>query len=563
VSVGVVLLVHAWFDRAEQVARHWVAGGCPIVIHVDSKVPDEAYAAFRRSVADVKDIRFSTRHRCEWGTWPLVQATQDASQLMLDMFPDVRHVFLASGACLPLRPVDDLVDYLSARPHTDFIESVTTEYVTWTIGGLDTERFTLRFPFSWRKNRRLFDGYVALQRKFGFRRRIPKNLVPHLGSQWWCLTRQTLSAILEDPDRATYDRYFRRVWIPDESYFQTLARRYSIDIESRSLTLSKFDFQGKPHLFYDDHLQLLKRSDCFVARKIWPFADRLYDEFLTPGRTNLIPAEPSPSKIDRVFSKAIDRRVHGRPGLYMQGRHPRPGFEQGITASPYAVFSGFTDIFHGFEEWLSRNTGLKAHSHLYAPERAEFAGGETVFAGAMSDSAALRDYAPKAFLTNLLWNARGQRQAFQFSPRDNQAIVEVINGDSNAQINIVTGAWAISLFHSNLKFSEIRKQAAALQRIETVMAKRLKMHDTKARVRIWTLAEFLEAPMDFLQLAVSSIGPDVKLIKDVPVMADLAGFDRFLQNLRNQGMNPYMVGDFHPDLEANGGPRGHRPYLVT
>ena len=30
---------------------------------------------------------------------------------------------------------------------------------------------------------------------------------------------------------------------------------------SRSLTLSKFDFQGKPHVFYDDHLDLLARDE--------------------------------------------------------------------------------------------------------------------------------------------------------------------------------------------------------------------------------------------------------------------------------------------------------------
>jgi hypothetical protein len=53
--------------------------------------------------------------------------------------------------------------------------------------------------FQWRKQRRLFDGYVRLQRRLGFKRRIPAGIVPHLGSQWWCLTRHTLSAILETP----------------------------------------------------------------------------------------------------------------------------------------------------------------------------------------------------------------------------------------------------------------------------------------------------------------------------------------------------------------------------
>jgi hypothetical protein len=187
---------------------------------------------------------------------------------MLQDFPQVRHVYLSSGSCLPLRPVAELVRYLDERPRTDFIESVTTEDVGWTIGGLNLERFTMRFPFSWRKQRRLFDTYVRLQRRVGLKRRVPAGIVPHLGSQWWCLTRQTLSAILDNPDRAEIDRYFRHVWIPDESYFQTLVRQVSDQVESRSLTLSKFDFQGKPHIFYDDHLQILRRSDCFVARKI-------------------------------------------------------------------------------------------------------------------------------------------------------------------------------------------------------------------------------------------------------------------------------------------------------
>ena len=247
--LGFVMLCHAAFHRAAETARHWAERGCPVVIHVDRRVGAWSYEKFQADLSDLPNVRFSERFACEWGTWGIVAATQAASELMLDQFPTVRHVYLASGSCLPLRPVADLIEYLDQRPKTDFIESVTTEDVGWTIGGLDFERFTLRFPFSWRRQRMLFDGYVRLQRRIGFRRTIPDGIVPHLGSQWWCLTRQTLSAILQGPDRERNDHYFRRVWIPDESYFQTLVRQVSSNVESRSLTLSKFDFQGKPHIF--------------------------------------------------------------------------------------------------------------------------------------------------------------------------------------------------------------------------------------------------------------------------------------------------------------------------
>lgn len=558
------MLVHTAFDRAEQVLRHWVAGGCPVVVHVDKSVSRQDYDAFKNAVADLTDVLFSERHRCEWGTWGIVAATQSASALMLDSFPDVRHVYLASGSCLPLRPIESLAKYLAERPNVDFIESATTADVPWTIGGLDEERFTLRFPFSWKRQRYLFDKYVALQRRWKFQRRIPDGIVPHMGSQWWCLTRQTLSAILSDPSRGTYDRYFRKVWIPDESYFQTLVRLYSRQVESRSLTLSKFDFQGKPHIFYDDHLQLLRRSDCFVARKIWPHADLLYDAFLNKTDATMGQAEPNPGKIDRIFARAVERRMHGRQGLYMQSRFPNEYWDSRFTSAPYSVFEGFTELFENFEVWLAKATNTRVHGHLYAQERVEFEARQTTFSGALSDSAKLRDYNPQLFLRNLIWNTRGERQCFQFGPADNQDIAWDLVKDSGAQISVISGAWAIPLFRSNQNFANLRVQAAELQRIESDHLNALRSIYAKARVRIWTMAEFVEAPMEFLQMVVDEIaGKDVRRLTAAPEMVDLTGFAQFLQNLKNQGMHPYLMGDFPVDPSPeNAKPRPRKPYLV-
>ncbi len=563
-TVGIVMLVHTALDRAEQVARHWTAAGCPVVLHVDRNVQRKSYRAFEAALSDDPLVRFCTRHRCEWGTWGIVAASQAGSEMMLECFPEVHHVYLASGSCLPLRPVQELIDYLAARPRTDFIESATTAEVPWTIGGLDHERFTLRFPFAWKRRRYLFDRYVEFQRFFRLHRKVPSGLVPHMGSQWWCLTRQTLSAILQDPDRATYDRFFRQVWIPDESYYQTLSRVYSTNIESRSLTLSKFDFQGKPHIFYDDHLQLLRRSDCFVARKIWPKAERLYQAFLIDGSTAMKRTEPNPGKIDRIFAKAVERRTRGRAGLYMHSRFPNEDWENGITSSPYSVFQGFTELFEDFEPWLAKTTGARVHGHLFSPERAEFAEGQTLINGALSDSAIKRDYEPKAFLTSLIWNTRGERQCFQLGPSDNQKINKMIARDPNAQISVISGAWAVPLFRSNRNFADLRREAAELQKIESKHLDILRSAQTKARVRSWTMAEFIEAPMEPLQTIVDEIGQaNPRRLTEAPKMVNLEGFGQFLQNLKNQGMHPYLMGDFPVERATNTQPKPPRkPYLV-
>ncbi|HID67984.1 MAG TPA: glycosyl transferase [Roseibacterium sp.] len=558
------MMCHTGLNRAAEVARHWAERDCPVVIHLDNRVAKERFEWLKRELGDLDNVKFSKRHKCEWGTWSLVEASQTASEVMLEEFPGVRHVYLASGSCLPLRPVDELRAYLAARPMTDFIESVTIRDVDWTIDGLNTERFQLRFPFSWKRHRFLFDRYVELQRNIGFKRKIPDGLLPHLGSQWWCLSRQTLSAIIQDPKRREFDRYFKLVWIPDESYYQTLVRNYSRNIESRSLTLSKFDFQGKPHVFYDDHLHLLRRSDCFVARKIWPRAERLYRTFLSDDISNTRMAEPTPGKIDRVFAKALERRTRGRPGLYMQSRFPNNDWENGKTAAPYSVLQGFNDLFLDFEPWLSRRLGASVHGNIFDPKRVRFAGDAETYAGCLSAAPDLRDYNPERFLTNLIWNTRGDRQVFMFGPQDNQRPGAFMASDSNAQISVISGAWAVKLFTANRNFGDIRTEAARLQRREVEFVNTLRHVRSRAEIRIWSLAEFLEEPMENLQRILDAMeGAQASRLTEAPKMANLSGLPKFLQNLKNQGMNPFAVGDF-PQEGVALLPSGadNRPYLV-
>lgn len=563
-TLGFVMMCHTALNRAAEVARHWAERDCPVVIHLDKRVAKEKNTWLKRELGDLDNVKFCKRHKCEWGTWSLVQASQTGAEMMLEEFPGVRHVYLASGSCLPLRPVDELRAYLAARPMTDFIESVTIRDVDWTVDGLNTERFQLRFPFSWKRHRFLFDRYVELQRNVGFKRKMPEGLQPHLGSQWWCMSRQTLSAIIQDPKRKEFDRYFKLVWIPDESYYQTLVRNYSRNIESRSLTLSKFDFQGKPHVFYDDHLHLLRRSDCFVARKIWPRADRLYRTFLSDEAANVRKAEPTPGKIDRVFAKALERRTRGRPGLYMQSRYPNNDWENGKTAAPYSVLQGFNDLFLDFEPWLSRRLGTSVHGNIFDPKRVRFAGDADTYSGCLSSAPDLRDYNPERFLTNLIWNTRGERQVFMFGPQDNQRPGAFMAADSNAQISVITGGWAVRLFTANRNFGDIRTEAARLQRREVEFVNTLRHVRSRAEIRIWSLAEFLEEPMENLQRILDAMeGAQASRLTEAPKMASLDGLPKFLQNLKNQGMNPFAVGDF-PQEGVAPLPAGadNRPYLV-
>ena len=103
-----------------------------------------------------------------------------------------------------------------------------------------------------------------------------------------------------------------------------------------------------------------------------------------------------------------------------------------------------------------------------------------------------------------------------------------------------------------------------LQKIESDHMDVLRSPYTKARVRIWTMAEFIEAPMEPLQGILDEIGrTKLRRLSEVPRMVDLTGFGQFLQNLKNQGMHPYLMGDFPVEMgveEPKKPPR--KPYLV-
>ncbi|WCR11137.1 glycosyl transferase [Paracoccus stylophorae] len=545
VRLGVILLCHAELAVAARMARIWAEGGARVVIHVDAKVPGDRIAPMRAELARFPDIRYSRRHRCDWGRFSLVRATQDAAQTLLASFPDTTHVYLASGACLPLRPVAELIAFLAADPERDHIESVSAHEVGWTVGGLNEERFTLYYPFGWRNRRWLFDRFVERQRKWGVRRRIPRGVSPHLGSQWWCLTATTLRAILHDPRRAEFDRYFRFVWIPDESYFQTLARRHTTRIESRSLTLAKFDHKGRPYQLYDDHIQMLQESRCFVARKAWPGASGLLAYFPRPAGAVPDLSPPRPARIERLINRTVRRRTLGRPGLYMQSRFPRKDAENGKTSAPYAVFQGFSDVFPGFETWLSQRVTGDVHGHLFGPERVEFAGRPEIGPGAISSSPVLRDHDAQGFLTALI-RITARMQVFQFSPRDNQVLNWFIATDPNAHLIVITGAWMLPLLRSGMPFDDIRRVTAQLQRAELDQLQVLNSVWVRARVQVHDLTDFLARPLALLNEAVRQIEPQAEPVTDLPPMRDLTGLEQLLRRLRNSGLKPRLTGDGLP-----------------
>ena len=69
--------------------------------------------------------------------------------------------------------------------------------------------------------------------------------------------------------------------------------------------------------------------------------------------------------------------------------------------------------------------------------------------------------------------------------------------------------------------------------------------------------------MEPLQTIVDEISPrSLRRLTEAPKLVDLSGFGQFLQNLRNQGMQPVLMGDFPAGDDLRPSAARRRPYLV-
>lgn len=543
---GFVMLAHERLDRAAEVVRCLARQGAPVIVHVDGRASAAARGEMVDGFSDFTQVSVESQFRCDWGTWSLVRATLHGVRLLLEQHPEVTHVYLLSGACLPLRSVRQLSEHLARHPGTDFIESVSVADVPWIQGGLGAERFEYSFPFAWKRSRRAFDRWVRLQRRLGRKRRLPFGIVPHLGSQWWCLTRETLEAILSDPERRAFDRFFARSWIPDESYFQTLARRHSKRIVSRALTHSRFDWKGRPQLLYDDHLERLEKTDAFFARKVWSGADRLYARFLTGAPTTAASCAEGPDP----WGVARRTEVTGRAGLLNAGRFPWWGFGGPRSVRPYIVLEGFDDLFEGFDAWLSARRGdLTLHGRLFAPEGAEFSDRADVWDGGCAAHPVLRDYNPAGFIANLVRARPEETQAFFLAASDSADAWPDVLSDRNASVFAIRGAFFRRLAETS--GAGVERLAARLQAREELAMSAAASPDCRADVSEWSLADAVADPAKPLRAVLGALGAQVSTVMEMPRLKPLDRLPGFLIELANAGVTPRVVGDIR-DWEPRG-----------
>ena len=278
-QLGFVLIAHDQPEHVTRLVDRLTAQGGIVALHWDRRHPLDLVKQLRETLPQEQAQRIygAERVAVHWGLWSVVQATLNGLEALAGSNRTIDYVTLLSGHDYPLRPLDQLRSYLAANPDIEHIECVDHEKGRWVTDGLQDERWQYRHYISWGTHPWWFDRCWQWQRTLGMNRKPLDGFKPHFGSQWWTLSWPTLEKVLRDSRDPKVRGFFRRTWVPDEMFFQTLVARAvpATQISGSGLNFYHFTPRGIPLVFHNDHTSFLAAQPHFFARKISPRANKL------------------------------------------------------------------------------------------------------------------------------------------------------------------------------------------------------------------------------------------------------------------------------------------------
>ena len=203
---------------------------------------------------------------CRWGTYSLVEATLRGLRTLRAAGPMPARVMLISGQDYPVVSNEAIDAFFEQHADKEFIEA-----------------FALDAPNRWSQHDGPFQAMARIEQThwslrsrwlhLPWRRRLPSGLRGFGGSQWWALSGACVADLLATLDeRPEIERYFRRCFIPDELFFQTLVMnsRWRDRVDPRKLLFVDFT-RGHPTppatLVMDDFDLVTRDRDALLARK--------------------------------------------------------------------------------------------------------------------------------------------------------------------------------------------------------------------------------------------------------------------------------------------------------
>lgn len=238
-------------------------------LNLDTKSSTEFYRKIKKYSSNYSNI-FLTHNQVDWGNWNQVQVVLDIMKNALLIDNSWTHFLNLSGQDFPLKSQEKIKEELERAPNINYIGA--RHY------GPENPHAARIFSFrpsgrKWEKRLRLDITYPEIK----FRK----------GSQWMILTRDFCDFITNGEESKKFQTLFRNAYIPDESFFPTLAGNTEFSNSTNWDNKHYVDWSENechPAILKIDQLDKLISSSHFFARK---FDEEVDEEIIKKLEDNL------------------------------------------------------------------------------------------------------------------------------------------------------------------------------------------------------------------------------------------------------------------------------------
>jgi hypothetical protein len=297
-KLAFLIAAHAHPGLLARLIRRLESPVSSLFVHIDARAP---LRAFEIALGDQgSSVRMAPRVRSPWGSFGQVKASLSLLHEAMRRDPGADRFILVSGQDYPLMKPAAMAEYFAQNVGEDFLTYHPLPWAEWDgDGGLDRLR---RFHFSMGghgftypsadapRSRRIRAAYAACRMILPRERPLPRDFALHGGSNWWNLSRASVSTILRYlSQNPAFARRFHFTKSADEIFFQTALlnaapSRVPANDDLR-FTVWNRSRSEQPAILGMDDFNALAASGKLFARKMDPdrsaaLMDRIDDELL-------------------------------------------------------------------------------------------------------------------------------------------------------------------------------------------------------------------------------------------------------------------------------------------
>ena len=262
--IAYLLMVHRQAEQVRALLRA-LPPDSPVFVHIDRRVRRPVYRALV-ALQQERPFVLVRRYRCYWGRIGMVKATLALVRAALESGEDWQYASLLSGADYPIASNERIEQRLAQEDGAQYM-------AFWDMRADDNP--WKHAPGRMQSDSRVDRRHIGAGRhiaRFPWHRRMPYDLHPYGGSQWWTLTREALQHVVRYSDEhPRLLRFMRGVFVPDECFVQTVLgsspfREAIADTDLRFVDWSRPE-PPYPAMLTSVDIDQLRDSGRFYARK--------------------------------------------------------------------------------------------------------------------------------------------------------------------------------------------------------------------------------------------------------------------------------------------------------